>query len=87
MSYEGGIPEIELFEKMYGKINISNYLRPKSGIFLRRSWKKTIFMIKTLIIGGTGYLGRHLYNVLIETRNEVYITSRINNNIKKLFRF
>ena len=44
-------------------------------------------MIKTLIIGGTGYLGRHLYNVLIETRNEVYITSRINNNIKNCFVF
>ena len=43
MSYEGGIPEIELFEKMYGKINISNYLRPKSGIFLRRSWKNNFY--------------------------------------------
>ena len=36
-------------------------------------------MIKTLVIGGSGYLGRHLSNVLSKGNNEVYITSRFEN--------
>ncbi len=43
MSYEGGVNEIKLYENMYGKKNKSNYIRPKSGIFLRRSWKNNFY--------------------------------------------
>ena len=44
-------------------------------------------MNKTLIIGGTGYLGKHLYNILTKTSSEVYITSRFENNNKNCFIF
>ena len=44
-------------------------------------------MIKTLIIGGSGYLGRHLSNVLSKNNNEVYITSRFVSENDKCFVF
>mgnify|MGYP006100243473 FL=1 len=43
MSYEGGVNEIELFDIMYGKTNNSNFVRPKAGIILRRSWKNNFY--------------------------------------------
>lgn len=44
-------------------------------------------MIKTLIIGGSGYLGRHLSNVLSKNNNEVYITSRFVSENENCFVF
>tara|TARA_B100000768_G_C11273921_1_gene374852 strand:+ start:366 stop:1256 length:891 start_codon:yes stop_codon:yes gene_type:complete len=44
-------------------------------------------MIKTLIIGGSGYLGRHLSNVLSKNNNEVYITSRFESENDNCFIF
>ena len=43
MSYEGGVNEIDLFDIMYGKTNNSNFVRPKAGIILRRSWKNNFY--------------------------------------------
>jgi carbamoyl-phosphate synthase large subunit len=43
MSYEGGVNEIDLFDIMYGKTNNSNFVRPKAGITLRRSWKNNFY--------------------------------------------
>ena len=43
MSYEGGVNEIDLFDNMYGKTNNSNFVRPKAGINLRRSWKNNFY--------------------------------------------
>lgn len=44
-------------------------------------------MSKTLIIGGSGYLGRHLYKSLIKNNNEVYITSRFESKSDNCFIF
>ena len=43
MSYEGGVNEIDLFDTMYGKTNNSNFMRPRAGITLRRSWKNNFY--------------------------------------------
>ena len=44
-------------------------------------------MIKTLIIGGSGYLGRHLFNVLSKNNDDVFITSRFENENHNCFVF
>ena len=43
MSYEGGVNEIALFDMMYGKSNNEDFVRPKSGITLRRSWRNNFY--------------------------------------------
>ena len=43
MSYKGGVNEIDLFDTMYGKTNNFNFVRPKAGIILRRSWKNNFY--------------------------------------------
>ena len=43
MSYEGGINEIDLFDKMYGKLTVQPILRPKKGINLKRTWKNNFY--------------------------------------------
>ncbi len=43
MSYEGGVNEVNLFDTMYGKTNNSQFVRPKAGINLRRSWKNNFY--------------------------------------------
>ncbi len=44
-------------------------------------------MIKTLIIGGSGYLGGHLFNVLSKNNNEIFITSRFESKNDNCFVF
>lgn len=44
-------------------------------------------MIKSLLIGGSGYLGRHLSKVLSKENSEIYITSRFENENENCFLF
>ena len=43
MSYEGGVNEIEFFIEMYDKTTDKAFVRPKTGVNLRRTWKNNFY--------------------------------------------